>query len=719
MRKLQPPLLTPFASTRERGEGAARFTAGVAARCRLLFRMAYAAVTDASRRQTPVMRSFVLLVVLALAAAQVAYPNNPECGWGDQVYRAVGDWPQDAGSANNWAADESKGVMTATHAQACEYKATVTGLRPGKLYNWKVTIGGSYNVNWGCVGMNGPNCNFTADQNGGVVFRIVASYSYTLSTSATNGSSPQPQPQPTSSNGYQYVGCYKDDGNRDLTGKYTENVGSVAQCASICQGFSYFAVQYSTQCFCGNSYGRYGQAPESDCNMKCNDGSSRCGSGWRNSVYSTGKTPSPNPTTQSPTPTTKNPTPTPTTQNPTPQPSNGRAVFAHYMMGYANNNDQSYFEKEMKLAKAVGIDAFAVNCGTDSWQKDKIGQMLAAANNVGFKIFVSFDMTVWGSNGWDGMTDWMNSFADNSAYFKYNGRPFVSTFYANFGGMDNNAWGNWKNRVNKNLYLCPNFFPNSYQQYSNVDCLFGWDAWGKQSSSDRDNGLMSQSGGKQYMVGVAPWFFCHLPQWGKNWVWPQGTSDGDENIYAIRWQQAIKSSAQFVEVITWNDYSESSYITPLLDAGHTFDASDFYTNGQFHAGFWGMTAYYANWFKTGGSQPSKNSVYWSYRRHATNQDRNDDRGALTMNWTPNDCVSMHAISANPGAQVNVNIGGRDNWHTISGTTDTWCVSYGGTGAVRVSVKNNGQTTNANTNGPDIEGYGQYRNFNPFSGVMDY
>ena len=47
--------------------------------------------------------------------------------------------------------------------------------------------------------------------------------------------------------------------------------------------------QYSDQCFCGNTYGRYGKSDENDCNAHCaGDSTKTCGGTWRNSVYRTG-----------------------------------------------------------------------------------------------------------------------------------------------------------------------------------------------------------------------------------------------------------------------------------------------------------------------------------------------------------------------------------------------------------------------------------------------
>ena len=51
--------------------------------------------------------------------------------------------------------------------------------------------------------------------------------------------------------------------------------------------YRYFGLQYGTQCFCGNSFGRYGKSPnQGDCNKPCLANRNEiCGGTWRNSVY--------------------------------------------------------------------------------------------------------------------------------------------------------------------------------------------------------------------------------------------------------------------------------------------------------------------------------------------------------------------------------------------------------------------------------------------------
>lgn len=53
------------------------------------------------------------------------------------------------------------------------------------------------------------------------------------------------------------------------------------------EGYILFGLQNGRECYCGNSFGKYGQAPEDDCHMQCpGDNTVRCGGSFRNSVYS-------------------------------------------------------------------------------------------------------------------------------------------------------------------------------------------------------------------------------------------------------------------------------------------------------------------------------------------------------------------------------------------------------------------------------------------------
>ena len=89
----------------------------------------------------------------------------------------------------------------------------------------------------------------------------------------------------------QIIGCYNDQAARDLPYGVTLGSNSIENCQSFCRsaGYKYAGAQYGNQCFCGNSYGRYGQNLGNSCNMLCSGNNVEiCGGSWANSIYPTG-----------------------------------------------------------------------------------------------------------------------------------------------------------------------------------------------------------------------------------------------------------------------------------------------------------------------------------------------------------------------------------------------------------------------------------------------
>lgn len=111
---------------------------------------------------------------------------------------------------------------------------------------------------------------------------------------------------------YQYIGCYRDEmaspSVRDLQGQLLldEFHNSPAWCAAQCadprrgggKGFKYFGLQYGSECWCGNSYGRHGKAEsEEKCQLTpCSgDRNQKCGGELANAVYEITSAPQPPP----------------------------------------------------------------------------------------------------------------------------------------------------------------------------------------------------------------------------------------------------------------------------------------------------------------------------------------------------------------------------------------------------------------------------------------
>jgi len=93
-------------------------------------------------------------------------------------------------------------------------------------------------------------------------------------------------------------GCFKDAVNRDLPKLLRDGYGSPRNCfqKAMDAGYKYAGLQYRGECWAGNSFGKYGKRPDSECNMKCRKDNSRtCGAGWRNEVFRLKELPKPKP----------------------------------------------------------------------------------------------------------------------------------------------------------------------------------------------------------------------------------------------------------------------------------------------------------------------------------------------------------------------------------------------------------------------------------------
>merc|ERR1712072_1631652 len=87
--------------------------------------------------------------------------------------------------------------------------------------------------------------------------------------------------------GAKFVGCYKDQKDRDLEEREGSfKLGERETCFDRCraEGFQFAGLQWKGQCFCGNSYGSYGEGEECDCSR----GSKNFGK-WEQCIYEVAK----------------------------------------------------------------------------------------------------------------------------------------------------------------------------------------------------------------------------------------------------------------------------------------------------------------------------------------------------------------------------------------------------------------------------------------------
>lgn len=317
--------------------------------------------------------------------------------------------------------------------------------------------------------------------------------------------------------------------------------------------------------------------------------------------------------------------------------TSGKLVFAHYML--LTEPTYSYAD-DIKRAMAAGIDAFAVNYG--GWSNDfnkwdtYLKQIFAAAETAKFKLFLTWDMTSVKDPNM--IVRLQNQYAKSPSQLYYNNRLFMSTF-----DITDNPNFNWKNDVlNKivtsngnKVYFVPGTTQGSAKDLfarSYVDGVFNWIHPGDTYSSDlaRDKTFNQQRDAtkKTWMQGIAPWFYKHYPQY--NWGNVQ-----DNKLFYNKFRQYANPTKgcnpDFIQLVTWNDFGESSYFGPPNVKG---DLEAYATLN--HNAMLDLTSYFIRWYKS-GKQPiiTTNKIYWYYITQPK-----DNRGSNDPVGIPQDAAQM-------------------------------------------------------------------------------
>jgi glucan endo-1,3-alpha-glucosidase len=149
------------------------------------------------------------------------------------------------------------------------------------------------------------------------------------------------------------------------------------------------------------------------------------------------------------------------------------------------------------------------------------------------------------------------------------------------------------------------------------------------------------------------------------------------------WMNAINvTHPEWVEIITWNDFIEGTYVSPIEDPNKYPFVNFLVQSGlptqpgplryfHSHAGPWELLPYFIQWYKTGSqSDTDKNSVFWAYRTQSVADNATSGIPALgTLNGPIADKIYVTANLAQPGT-LTVTSGTLTTSFTLSlGSTD--------------------------------------------------
>jgi hypothetical protein len=272
----------------------------------------------------------------------------------------------------------------------------------------------------------------------------------------------------------------------------------------------------------------------------------------------------------------------------------------------------------MQRAKSLGIDAFALNIGVDSYTDTQLGYAYQSAATNGMKVFISFDFNWYSpTSGASAVGSKIAQYASQSAQLIVDGKVFASSFAGD--GLD---VATMRSAAGVDVFWAPNFHPGE-GDFTQVDAALNWMAWPSNGNNkaptpganvtveDGDSSYISALAGKPYIAPVSAWFSTHYgPEvsYSKNWVFPS------DLLWFERWNDILTLGPQYLEIITWNDYGESHYIGPLSSL-HYDDGNSKWTNDMPHDGFLDMakpfiSAYHAGSTSVDSFITSDQLIYW-------------------------------------------------------------------------------------------------------------
>lgn len=266
--------------------------------------------------------------------------------------------------------------------------------------------------------------------------------------------------------------------------------------------------------------------------------------------------------------------------------------------------DQTDMTQDIRRAAALGIDGFALNLlastGTH-WDRSLRMLDLAQATDTGFKLLLMPDMEAEFKGQPQNLLPVLRILARHPAAHRLaDGRLVLAPYNAQNQSV---AWWTQLMSTLRAEGINVAFFPvfQNWQAYapSYGPISVGLSDWGERSPGANRSWNTAPAKAKTYNT---MWMAPASPQDSRAKDLPYWEARNSEN-YRLMWENAINGGADWVQIITWNDYSEATEIAPSSGTQWSF---------------YDLTAYYTAWFKT-GVRPAvtRDALYYFHRKHAS------------------------------------------------------------------------------------------------------
>eukprot|EP00249_Psilotum_nudum_P019893 c27465_g1_i1 orf=1089-3410(+) len=293
----------------------------------------------------------------------------------------------------------------------------------------------------------------------------------------------------------------------------------------------------------------------------------------------------------------------------------------------------------------------------------------------------------------------LTTYSSDPNQFKYEGKQFLSSFRGEEQTID--PVGFWRDKILKpagnNIFFVPFFVTDGTESKVNailkqfgsiLDGLHSRDlsAWpyanGNYSypSTSYDQIYIEgcSQAGKTFMGSISPWYFDHTSNCScctqctacscclscsSNQV--KGNYRGS-GLWIDKWTQLVESNITMVQILSWNNWEENDYVTPLSTGGGSAASSNNPPAWNFtdysHQAFLDIGSHYIQWYKNSSAKepPITNETlyifYYTHSKNAVaandpvgkvgNADELDDRVYVTVKLTKPATVRLISGSSN-------------------------------------------------------------------------
>ncbi|MGW5851254.1 glycoside hydrolase family 71 protein [Streptomyces sp. NPDC055254] len=319
----------------------------------------------------------------------------------------------------------------------------------------------------------------------------------------------------------------------------------------------------------------------------------------------------------------------------------------------SGNWELANLQQEVRTARAAGLDGFTLDMLSltgKNWERSNLLMEAARSVDPAFKIMLMPDMTSLKTDDPAVLADAVAALGTSPAAHRLpDGRLVVSPFKAEAKSV---SWwtrfiAELQDRHGLRTAFVPLFLDFAGNSAEFAPISYGFSEWGSRSYVGQD----STTRDVRRAHGM-----------GKIWMQPvsiqdarpnQGIYDEAGNTATLRatWTHAIDDGADWVQLTTWNDYSESTQFAPSLHNGHTY---------------LDLTSYYLTRFKT-GSWPKivRDTLYLTARTQFAAADPTGDQSLVMAprkgSAAPRDTVEVLSFLTGP-ATVRTAVGSAKDTH---------------------------------------------------------